>query len=330
MLARILGLFALLGTAACTAGDVDLEGRACPCASGFTCDVARDVCVRGSGPRDGGAIDAPLFDGGAVDAPPTDAGRHDAGPADAGAFDASTPDGGPPDGGPLDAGPSDTGPPDTGPPDAGPDLTTGLVLHLRCEDSLADMQSTDSSPAGRHATCGTACPTLGTGRTGTACVFDGSTTALLAPGGGVLAAASPITAAAWINSMDLTSTAVVGKPVGGATLNAWKIYFPSSGLLAWETSTGSGGELRATPGFGTGVWVHVAATWDGSRRALFVNGALVAEDVETTSMFDASPVVIGADINSGTQIQQYRGSIDEVRVYTRTLTDAEIAALAAL
>jgi hypothetical protein len=46
----------------CAVDDVELAGKACPCVSGFVCDVARNTCVRevdGAPVRDGGERDAP-------------------------------------------------------------------------------------------------------------------------------------------------------------------------------------------------------------------------------------------------------------------------------
>ena len=43
---------------ACVLSPLDLDGKACPCAEGFTCDDERDVCVASTGARDGGAADA--------------------------------------------------------------------------------------------------------------------------------------------------------------------------------------------------------------------------------------------------------------------------------
>jgi hypothetical protein len=61
-LARAL-LRGALALSACIVPDENLEGRPCPCASGYRCDTTRDVCVRGA--RDGGTADGP-----ASDAPP--------------------------------------------------------------------------------------------------------------------------------------------------------------------------------------------------------------------------------------------------------------------
>jgi hypothetical protein len=54
-----------LVTAACSIGPVDLDGKQCPCADGWTCNTATNTCV-------GGATDAPVADAppGTPDAPP--------------------------------------------------------------------------------------------------------------------------------------------------------------------------------------------------------------------------------------------------------------------
>lgn len=86
--------------AGCVLGDVELDGRPCPCASGWTCDDVENVCVRDrdGGTRDGGTRDAgddagSNVDGG--DADVMDAGSEDGGPEVDGGVDAGT-DAGPP------------------------------------------------------------------------------------------------------------------------------------------------------------------------------------------------------------------------------------------
>jgi hypothetical protein len=91
----------------CVLGDVELEGRPCPCATGWTCDEAENVCVRSDG-RDGGTRDGGTRDAGPRDGGP-DSDIEDAGTARDGGPDGSAEDGGPEDAG-TDAG-VDTGPP---------------------------------------------------------------------------------------------------------------------------------------------------------------------------------------------------------------------------
>ncbi len=84
---RRAALLALTLAGACRVDEVDLDGKQCPCAAGWTCAPATNTCVRdadldaagadGAGPDDaagdarpgdGGALDAAI-DGGALDAP---------------------------------------------------------------------------------------------------------------------------------------------------------------------------------------------------------------------------------------------------------------------
>jgi Concanavalin A-like lectin/glucanases superfamily len=70
-------------------------------------------------------------------------------------------------------------------------------------------------------------------------------------------------------------------------------------------------------------WVHLAATWDGSKIRLYVDGELA--DTETATSPPAigeGSLKIGCDGPDG----QFTGQIDEVRVYNRTLTGGEVAA----
>ncbi len=75
---RLLALGVLaVACSACTIEPIDLEGRQCPCATGWVCDESQDVCVRAL--RDGGGMDARVHDAGAVDAASVDSGPVDAG-----------------------------------------------------------------------------------------------------------------------------------------------------------------------------------------------------------------------------------------------------------
>ncbi len=71
---------------ACSPGEVDLDGKACPCVVGWVCDEAMNLCVRG---------DASTLDSGPVDSgSSTDTGAADAAPPDAAVDSAAGSDGG--------------------------------------------------------------------------------------------------------------------------------------------------------------------------------------------------------------------------------------------
>jgi hypothetical protein len=68
----------------------------------------------------------------------------------------------------------------------------------------------------------------------------------------------------------------------------------------------------------------VAATYDGATVRLYVNGAQVASTANTGAMVTSnSPLRIGGDSVWG---EYFKGLIDEVRIYNRALTAAQIQA----
>lgn len=79
-----------------------------------------------------------------------------------------------------------------------------------------------------------------------------------------------------------------------------------------------------------GRWYHVAGTWDSSRINLYIDGAL---DVSAANSLRARNTAGG--LNIGAQLTQryngmyqnfpFDGEIEEVRIYNRALTAAEIA-----
>ena len=76
-------------------------------------------------------------------------------------------------------------------------------------------------------------------------------------------------------------------------------------------------------------WHHVGVTWDGSRRRLYIDGVEAAADMEDLSglEFCEGELYIGAhkSLEAGKFLN---GPIDDVRIYSRALSQAEIAELA--
>lgn len=76
----------------------------------------------------------------------------------------------------------------------------------------------------------------------------------------------------------------------------------------------------------TGNWVHVAGVWDGTELKLYLNGQLVAHQAPPAGTEILSSAT-GLDLsNSG--VETMRGNLDDVRVYDRALTPAEIMKIA--
>jgi len=72
------------------------------------------------------------------------------------------------------------------------------------------------------------------------------------------------------------------------------------------------------------VWYHVAGTYDGQTLNLYVNGALVDSNEDPSGNIDFKSYIMAVGTWS-TLTDYFQGAIDEVRIWDRALTDAEIA-----
>ena len=96
-------------------------------------------------------------------------------------------------------------------------------------------------------------------------------------------------------------------------------------------NTGSGVTGNCGSGFGcaeggsiTSGWHLATATFDGTTGTLYVDGVVVASDTFTAPSITNLPLYIGASYAGGSG---WKGSIDDVRLYSRALTSAEVAGL---
>jgi Concanavalin A-like lectin/glucanases superfamily/Divergent InlB B-repeat domain/Immunoglobulin I-set domain/Putative Ig domain len=77
-------------------------------------------------------------------------------------------------------------------------------------------------------------------------------------------------------------------------------------------------------------WTHLAITFDGKFKRLYVNGAQIASQAEADALvYDPAdvPVTIGSDWAFGQSSSHFQGRIDELSVYNRALTGEEIFAI---
>lgn len=151
---------------------------------------------------------------------------------------------------------------------------------------------------------------------------------LWVPSRGAFDIAGEITLAAWVQPelRDKAYCAIVDKDynaaysmgIGGATQ-------PDTTELRVSISDWNFWESRAVP-IGTGEWTHVACTYDEATGAakLYVNGAL-RDSLE----YQLAIGVSGEDLRIGRSAHgdEFNGGIDQVAVFDRVLTGAEVAEL---
>lgn len=104
-----------------------------------------------------------------------------------------------------------------------------------------------------------------------------------------------------------------------------------SGFFFWRDTSRmvnfSSPYLYLTYPTATPVWYHVAATYDGYLRSLYINGNLVNVDtgVNRTSSISTSQIAIGGATGNYSSTQfQYMGMLDEVKIYNYARTQEQI------
>jgi hypothetical protein len=106
--------------------------------------------------------------------------------------------------------------------------------------------------------------------------------------------------------------------------SSWRVHrSSSSNNIAWGTSGLSPTDLTGTTDVSTGEWFHIAAVYNGTQKLLYINGNLDASSDSTGNISTSSmPVFIGE--NSGATNRFWDGLIDDVRIYSRALSETEI------
>lgn len=118
---------------------------------------------------------------------------------------------------------------------------------------------------------------------------------------------------------------------GGGTEDSYLLMLSPTGGLWWATDDPS--TLYPVPAEGTfpqlfdGQHHHIAATWNTTTTALYLDGNPVATTTSVGSSINPDPTTtfgLGGTPDTG---MPYTGTIDEPTIYNRTLTPAEIAAI---
>jgi hypothetical protein len=162
------------------------------------------------------------------------------------------------------------------------------------------------------------------GRYGNGLTFNGTSSRVNVADSGMLDFTIGMTLEAWVNPTNLSNwrTVVIKETSGGL---AYALYASDGSRPAVYINTG-GGDIGLTgpTALPTNTWTHLATTFDGATLRLFVDGVQVASRAATGALLtSASPLRIGGNAVWG---EYFAGDLDEVRLYGRALSAAEIQA----
>jgi len=154
--------------------------------------------------------------------------------------------------------------------------------------------------------------------------FDGTDDYVSVPNSSSLQLTSALTMAGWIKADSWgsgTDVDIIARK-GEDNPNNYQLAI-ADGLATLYLDDGDGSGYRGDTLLNTGQWYHVAATWDGSTVRVYVDGVLDNDppDLHGNNIStDTRAFYIGG--RSGTDLLD--GILDDIRVYNRALSEAEI------
>ncbi|HET7445015.1 MAG TPA: LamG-like jellyroll fold domain-containing protein [Solirubrobacterales bacterium] len=162
------------------------------------------------------------------------------------------------------------------------------------------------------------------GKYGKALSFNGESSCVSVPNSVDLQLAGSFTLEAWVKPSNATQWAPVFFKEA-ETFYSYSLFFGAfeaghvQGYVAdepWEWS-----EVESPEKLVANTWSHIALTSDGTTLRLYVNGKLVDTSSAKSAMESSGPLQIGCSKTFG---EYYQGLIDEVRIYDRSLSGAEV------
>jgi uncharacterized repeat protein (TIGR01451 family) len=131
---------------------------------------------------------------------------------------------------------------------------------------------------------------------------------------------------AWIYVSTIQTAGIIYKvDTSGANPDGYSLGIDASGYVLfslYESVGPSATSVTSTTALSTGIWYHIAATWDnGELMHLYINGVLNASSAAAQSSGDPTGVnlTLGSD-----NTNFFRGAIDEVRIWNVARAQADI------
>ena len=136
---------------------------------------------------------------------------------------------------------------------------------------------------------------------------------------------APLTSMAWVNPTTFDLQRIIsgsggdGNGWGNGFVGGGNQRFTTYGVTDYDQNTGTTAQA--------GTWQHAAVTFDGSTASFYLNGNLV--DSKTGGNFVVNPnEVFGLFGLTNNSTELFNGTIDEVKVFSGVLSQADIVAQA--
>ncbi len=208
--------------------------------------------------------------------------------------------------------------------------SAGLVSRYAAEGNADDSAGTNHGTLLNGAT-------FGTGLVGQSFKLDGANDYIGIPdSAGLRPTNLTVEGMFKFNSVDVLSIShtLFAKSLGGGTLQSFGLrYLFNNGGQLTAVIGDAANFTTITPNFQpvADKWYHIAMTFDdpSNTLAVYANGVLLGSSntVARTIGYDAKPFAIGTTFINNNPVSFFKGEIDQVGVYNRALSPAELGAL---
>jgi len=135
----------------------------------------------------------------------------------------------------------------------------------------------------------------------------------------------------WTTDDGTAENAIITKAEDG-DVGVWNLHYKTNAKgFRFELNGGDNNEdyginiYEEMPSTELNNWYHVAGTYDGSQVKLYINGEMVSSE-PYTHLIDTNeaPLRFGKQFYWSTIYSMWNGKIDDVKIYSRALSDTEI------
>ena len=215
-------------------------------------------------------------------------------------------------------------------------LNNGLVAYYPFSGNAGD-----SSGNGNHGTVNGATLTSDRfGNAGKAYSFDGLSNYVdLGSTPSLNSLQVNFTLSYWINKLSSENGMIIASYTSGFAGAGWRYHsgvrgdsldsrFMRSDNINWSVNTAKGGSINQN------VWQHICVVRNGEIFSTYINGLLNSTavvpsvSINTPSMNSLAETKIGINWPAFPNYEYFNGKIDDIRIYNRALTQAEITYLA--
>lgn len=202
-----------------------------------------------------------------------------------------------------------------------------LVSYWRFEADSADYKDSNTG------TDNNISYSSGNGQFGQGAAFNGTNSKITLPSGGSslnLNITGNFTLMAWVKTNTSTRETIIQNWNIPGNEYGWLFDIDSDGTVFLDIGNGASGSgsVRATS-TGTvndNAWHFVCATYDGTNSKIWIDGANDGSATPLSPTYDATRrTQIGIQNDTGTDLNPFVGSIDDVAVFDRALSSTEIS-----